>query len=262
MPTVLNLAAAGGIELGYASDMITDSMSALGLETSQLEGFVDQLAKTSQKSNTNIAQLGEGILTVGGTAKDLAGGTVELNTALGILADNGVKAGEGGTALRNIILSLSAPTDKAASEMERLGLEVFDANGKLRPLNETFQDLDGKLKQMTDQEKINVLNTLFNKVDLKSVNALLANSGERFDELSGYIRDSAGAAADMAETMNDNLKGKLTILGSALEGLGIEMYQEFQLPLKESAETAIASVDNITKSLKVANCLIVCRRLQ
>lgn len=250
LPTVLNLAAAGGIELGYASDMITDSMSALGLETSQLEGFVDQLAKTSQKSNTNIAQLGEGILTVGGTAKDLAGGTVELNTALGILADNGVKASEGGTALRNIILSLSAPTDKAASEMERLGLEVFDANGKLRPLNETFQDLDGKLKQMTDQEKINVLNTLFNKVDLKSVNALLANSGERFDELSGYIRDSAGAAADMAETMNDNLKGKLTILGSALEGLGIEMYQEFQLPLKESAETAIASVDNITRSLK------------
>ncbi len=94
LPTVLNLAAAGGIDLGYASDMVTDSMSALGLETNQLEGFVDQLAKTSQKSNTNIAQLGEGILTVGGTAKDLAGGTVELNTALGILADNGVKGAE------------------------------------------------------------------------------------------------------------------------------------------------------------------------
>lgn len=94
LPTVLNLAAAGGIDLGYASDMVTDSMSALGLETNQLEGFIDQLAKTSQKSNTNIAQLGEGILTVGGTAKDLAGGTVELNTALGILADNGVKGAE------------------------------------------------------------------------------------------------------------------------------------------------------------------------
>lgn len=94
LPTVLNLAAAGGIDLGYASDMVTDSMSALGLETNQLEGFVDQLAKTSQKSNTNIVQLGEGILTVGGTAKDLAGGTVELNTALGILADNGVKGAE------------------------------------------------------------------------------------------------------------------------------------------------------------------------
>lgn len=103
---------------------------------------------------------------------------------------------------------------------------------------------------MTDKEKTNVLNTLFNKVDLKSVNALLANSGERFDELNGYIRNSAGAAADMAETMNDNLKGKLTILGSALEGLGIEMYEEFEQPFKEAAETAIKSVDTISYSLK------------
>lgn len=250
LPTVLNLAAAGGIDLGYASDMVTDSMSALGLSTNQLEGFVDQLAKTSQKSNTNIAQLGEGILTVGGTAKDLAGGTVELNTALGILADNGVKGAEGGTALRNVILSLSAPTDVARKAMKELGLEVFDSNGKLRPLNETFQDLNSKLGEMSDEDRINVLNTMFNKVDLKSVNALLANSGERFDELSGYIRDSAGAAEDMAETMNDNLKGKLTILGSALEGLGIEMYEEFQQPLKEAAETAIKSVDSISASLK------------
>ena len=250
LPTVLNLAAAGGIDLGYASDMVTDSMSALGLSTNQLEGFVDQLAKTSQKSNTNIAQLGEGILTVGGTAKDLAGGTVELNTALGILADNGIKGAEGGTALRNMILSLSAPTDTARKAMEELGLEVFDAEGKLRPLNETFQDLNSKLGEMSDEDRINVLNTMFNKVDLKSVNALLANSGERFDELSGYIRDSAGAAEEMAETMNDNLKGKLTILGSALEGLGIEMYEEFQQPLKEAAETAIKSVDSISASLK------------
>ena len=250
LPTVLNLAAAGGIDLGYASDMVTDSMSALGLSTNQLEGFVDQLAKTSQKSNTNIAQLGEGILTVGGTAKDLAGGTVELNTALGILADNGVKGAEGGTALRNVILSLSAPTDTARKAMKELGLEVFDSNGKLRPLNETFQDLNSKLGEMSDEDRINVLNTMFNKVDLKSVNALLANSGERFDELSGYIRDSAGAAEEMAETMNDNLKGKLTILGSALEGLGIEMYEEFQQPLKEAAETAIKSVDSISASLK------------
>ena len=134
--------------------------------------------------------------------------------------------------------------------MEELGLEVFDANGKLRPLNETFQDLNGKLGEMSDEDRINVLNTMFNKVDLKSVNALLANSGERFDELSGYIRDSAGAAEDMAKTMNDNLKGKLTILGSALEGLGIEMYEEFQQPLKEAAETAIKSVDSISASLK------------
>lgn len=91
LPKVLNLAQAGGLDLAYASDLATDSMSALGVETDELETFTNQLAKTSQKANTNVAQLGEGILTVGGTAKVLKGGTVELNTQLGILADSGIK---------------------------------------------------------------------------------------------------------------------------------------------------------------------------
>ena len=223
LPTVLNLAAAGGLELGYASDVMTDAMSALGLETSQAEGFVDQLAKTSQKSNTSVGQLGEAILTVGGTAKVLAGGTTEMNTALGILADNGIKGAEGGTALRNVILSLSAPTDKAAKTMKELGLEVFDAQGNMRPLNDIFKDLDGTLSTMTQGEQTKVLSELFNKVDLKSVNALLANSGERFNELSGYISDSEGAAAAMADTMNNNLSGQLTLLKSGLEGAAISI---------------------------------------
>lgn len=250
LPTVLNLAAAGGLDLAYASDLVTDSMSSLGLETSQLEGFVDQLAKTSQKSNTSVGQLGEAILTVGGTAKVLAGGTTELNSALAILADNGVKGAEGGTALRNIILSLSAPTDVAAKQMERLGLKVFDAQGNMRPLNDIFKDLDKTLSKMTQGEQTRVLSKLFNKVDLKSVNALLANSGERFDELSGYISNADGAAAAMAETMNDNLKGRMTQLSSALEGLGIDIYEQMELPLKSMAEQAIESVGKLHDTLK------------
>ena len=130
------------------------------------ESFVDKMAKTSQKSNTSVAQLGEAILTVGGTAKVLAGGTTEMNTALGILADNGVKGAEGGTALRNVILSLSAPTDKAAKKMQELGLGVFDAQGNMRPLNDIFKDLDSTLSTMTQGEQTQVLNSIFNKVSV------------------------------------------------------------------------------------------------
>ena len=223
LPTVLNLAAAGGLELGYASDVMTDAMSALSLETSQAELFVDQLAKTSQKSNTNVAQLGEAILTVGGTAKVLSGGTTELNTALGILADNGIKGAEGGTALRNIILALTPSTDKAVAAFKKLGVETYDANGNLRPINETFAEMEGKLKNLSQEERTRVLSDIFNKTDLKSVNALLANSGERFDELSGYIDNASGAAADMADTMNNNLSGQLTLLKSGLEGAAISI---------------------------------------
>lgn len=238
LPTVLNLAAAGGLELGYASDVMTDAMSALGLSTKDAEGFVDQLAKTASKSNTSVAQLGEGILTVGGTAKVLAGGTTELNTALGILADNGIKGAEGGTALRNIILALTPTTDKAVAAFERLGVETYDANGNLKPINETFAEMDEKLKKLSQEERTRTLSDIFNKVDLKSVNALLANSGERFDELSGYIANADGAASDMAETMNNNLSGQLTLLKSALEGAGIAIGNAL-LPVIKQAVSAI-----------------------
>lgn len=249
LPTVLNLAAAGGMDLATASDMVTDSMSALGDAAGTTEGFVDKMAKTSQKSNTNVQQLGEAILTVGGTAKNLAGGVVEMNTVLGIFADNGVKGAEGGTALRNVILSLTAPTDKAKKQMEALGLQVFDANGNMRPLNETFNDLNGILGTMIQGEQTEVLNSIFNKVDLKSVNALLANSGERFDELSGYISDCDGAAADMAATMNDNLQGKVTILKSGLEGLGIAAYEKFKTPLTNAVENITEVIGQLQTDL-------------
>ena len=246
LPTVLNLAAAGGMDLATASDMVTDSMSALGDKAGTTESFVDKMAKTSQKSNTSVQQLGEALLTVGGTAKRLAGGVTEANTVLGIFADSGTKGAEGGTALRNVILSLTAPTDTAKKKMQELGLEVFDANGNMRPLNETFQDLNGILGDMTQGEQTEVLNTIFNKVDLKSVNALLANSGERFNELSGYIENSTGAAENMAATMNDNLQGKITILKSGLEGLGIAAYEKFETPLKN----AVTNITNVIGDLQ------------
>lgn len=250
LPTVLNLAAAGGMDLATASDMVTDSMSALGDMAGTADSFVDKMAKTSQKSNTSVAQLGEAILTVGGTAKSMAGGVDEMNTVLGILADNGIKGAEGGTALRNMILSLSAPTDTASAKMEELGLSVFDAEGKMRPMNDVFNDLNDILSTMTEGEQTQVLNTIFNKVDLKSVNALLANSGERFDELSGYIADCDGAAANMADTMNNNLQGSVTILQSALEGLGIAVYEQMEEPLKEAVKVGNGYIDELSAALK------------
>lgn len=249
LPKVLNLAAAGGLDLGYASDVVTDSMSALGLETDQLETFIDQLAKTSQKSNTSVAQLGEAILTVGGTAKILKGGTVELNTALGILADNGIKGAEGGTALRNIILSLSAPTNTAADALKSLGVTAFDSKGNFRSLDDTFIDLYKSLDKLTDQDKKEAITKIFNKTDLKAVESLLAMCGGRFDELSGAIEDSTGAAKNMADTMNDNLKGKITILGSSLEGLGIQVYEKMEKPLKKGVDTAIEAVGQLAERL-------------
>lgn len=221
LPTVLNLAAAGNMDLARASDMVTDAQSALGLSVEQAETMVDQMAKASSKTNTSVEQLGDAFLTVGGTAKNLKGGTQELAQMLGILADNGVKGSEGGTALRNVILSLSAPTDKAAAAIESLGLEVFDAEGNMRSMPEIMNDMNAAMSDMTQQDRTNVLNDIFNKVDLKSVNALLGTSADRFNEVGSAIDNAQGAAQQMAETQLDNLAGDVTLLQSATEGFYI-----------------------------------------
>ena len=223
LPTVLNLAAAGGLDLASASDMVTDAMSALGMKTSDANKMVDQMAKTASSTNTSVGQLGEGILTIGATAKSIKGGTAELNTALGILANNGIKGAEGGTHLRNVILSLQSPTDTAAAQMEALGLSVYDSEGNMRSLNDILGDLNTSMDGMTAEEKANIISKIFNKTDLSSVNALLANTGDTWTDLQTAIENSGGAAQQMADTQLDNLSGQFTILKSAVEGFAISI---------------------------------------
>lgn len=216
LPTVLNLAAAGNMDLATASDMVTDAQSALGLSTEETTVLVDQMAKTSSKTNTSVEQLGSAILTVGGTAKVLKGGTTELNAVLGILADNGIKGAEGGTALRNVMLSLMSPTKDAMGALEDLGVSVFDAEGNMRSLPEIMADINEATKGMTQEERTGYLSRIFNKRDLKAVEALLGASSERWSELFGAIGDSSGAAAKMASTQLNNLAGDLKIFKSAV----------------------------------------------
>jgi len=243
LPTVLNLAAAGGLDLASASDMVTDAMSALGMETKDADKMVDQMAKTASSTNTSVGQLGEGILTIGATAKSIKGGTAELNTALGILANNGIKGAEGGTHLRNVILSLQNPTDKAADALDALGVSVFDSEGNMRSLNDILGDLNTSMDGMTEEEKANIISKIFNKTDLSSVNALLANTGETWDELQTSIENSGGAAQQMADTQLDNLSGQLTILKSAVEGFAISIGESLMPMIKNIVSKIQSFVD-------------------
>ena len=252
LPTVLKLAGAGAMSLANASDMVTDSMSALGIAATEanLTQFSDQLAQTASKANTSVAQLGEAILTVGGTAKGLAGGTTELNTALGILADNGLKGAEGGTHLRNIILSLQNPTDKAAASLQSLGVDVYDAQGNMRGLNDVFKDLQGAMAGMDNASKDSILSTLFNKTDLTAANAMLSNCADRFDELSAAVENSAGACENMYAIQLDNLNGDIAILKSGLADLGISIYKDLNGPLREMTQLATSMVGELSDAYK------------
>jgi phage-related minor tail protein len=215
----------------------------MGIDES--EKMVDQMAKTASSTNTSVSQLGEGILTIGATAKSIKGGTAELNTALGILANNGIKGAEGGTHLRNVILSLQSPTDTAAACMEQLGLDVYDSEGNMRSLNDILGDLNKSMEGMTSADKNNIISTIFNKTDLSSVNALLANTGDTWDDLQQSIIDSGGAAQQMADTQLDNLSGQITILKSALEGLAISFGELLMPVIKQVVDVIQKMVDKL-----------------
>lgn len=246
LPTVLDLAAAGGIELAAASDMVTDASSALGLSIDETKIMIDQMAVASSKTNTSVAQLGDAILTVGGTAKTLKGGTQELTQVLGLMADNGIKASEAGTHMRNIMLAMTPATNAAAEAWASLGVEAYDSNGQLRNMSDIFGDLSAAMSDMTDQERTDTITAMFNKTDLSAVNALLDTSAERWREVSDAIGDYDGAATKMANTQLDNLAGDITLFQSALEGAQIAVSDGLTPTLREFVQFGSDGLSRLT----------------
>ena len=247
LPSTMNLASAAGMSIADASQLVVDSMAALGLEVGGVDRLIDQLAQTTRSSSTNMAQLGEGILTIGATARMLKGGTVELNAALAQLANYGLKGSEGGTKLRNIILSLAAPTNTAAdlmadlgaseadlaealegfdtgnakAMMDELGFSAFDMRGNFKPILQIFEELDAITANMSDADRTKALATIFNKRDLAGVEALLGGTGGKLAELTEKIEHSDGVAKQFKETMDGGIGGALDELKSAYEELKI-----------------------------------------
>lgn len=249
LPNVMDLAAAGNMELARASDMVTDSQTALGLSLDETEVLVDQMAKTSSKTNTSVSQLGDAMLTIGGTAKNLSGGTKELNQVLGLMADNGIKAGEAGTHLRNIILAMNPTTKDAKEAFDDLNFSAYDSQGNLREMSEIFGELKEKTADMTSQERQDIIGKIFNKTDLSTVNALLDTNAERWDEVAGAIDGASGAAEAMADTQLDNLQGDITLMQSAFEGLQIAISDEVTPDLRELVQTATKGLEWATEHI-------------
>ena len=249
LPGVLTLAAAGGMDLAKASDLVTDSMAALGLEISDMDSYMDMMARTSQKSNTDVQQLGEGILVAGATMKNAGQELDTLNVMLGVLANRGIKGSEGGTKLRNVIMSLTSPTSAAAKELDSLGISVTDSSGNIREMNEIFEDLNEKLGGLSESDKMNALSNIFNKQDLAAVNALLSGTGDEMNNLYNELANAEGAALQMSETMESGLAGSVRSLKSAYEGLQITIGEQFSDMAGEVVGDVTSLVRDVTTIL-------------
>ena len=264
LPNVMNLASAGAFDLAKASDMLTDTQTALGWDLERTKQAVDEWAKAASTGNTSVEQLGDAFLTVGGLARELNGGfvklangtkapvdgTQELEIALTAMANAGVKGSEAGTHMRNMLLKLSSPTAEGTKQLEAMGVAVFDNEGKMRSLSDIFGDLNGKLGEMTQQDKIQAISDLFNTRDLASAEALLNAVGEDWDEIGASILDSKGAAEKMKETQLDNLAGDITYFKSALDGAKIALSDGLSPALRKFVQAGTDGLTKFTEKLK------------
>lgn len=264
LPNVMSLAAAGGMDLARASDMVTDTQTAFGISAERTSQMVDEMAKAASTGNTSVEQLGDAFLTVGGLAKELNGGFVtladgtkkpvdgvqEMEIALTAMANAGIKGSEAGTHMRNMLMKLSSPTDAGAKQMEALGVSIFDSEGKMRSLQDIMGDLNTALGNLTQEQKIQAISDLFNARDLASAEALLGAVGQDWNEIGAAILDSDGAATDMANIQLDNLAGDITLFKSALEGAQITISDQLTPTLREFVQFGTEGVSQLSTAFQ------------
>lgn len=229
---VLKLSSAGNIDLAHASDLVTDSMSAMGIEVDQLEDYLDVMTATSQNSNTEIDELGEAFITAGGKLRDLGIDFNEGAVALGLMADEGIKGSEAGRGLSAILTNLTSPTGQAKKAIEELGISFFDANGDFIGVEESLKLVDGALDGMTQEQQAMYKSMIAGKEHSSTFSALMNGLGDDFDNLSDDIDNSKGALDEMYDVMTDNLKGEIDTLTSGLSEAGIAIFKNLQPALE------------------------------
>lgn len=246
---VLQLAAASNMDLADASQIVTDNISTFNLEASQSTHLADMMAYAQANSSTTAAELGEAYKNCGANM-NAAGQDIETTTSfLEALANNGLRSSEAGTSLAAIMRDLTSKMKDGKIAIGDTSVTVMDSNGNFRDMTDVLKDVESATDGMGDAQKQAALMATFTSDSIKGLNMLL-NTGA--DQVAGYeesLRNCSGAASDMADTMQDNLQGKLTELSSATEGLGIAVYDYISGPLQGGVELLTDVVSGLTDAI-------------
>lgn len=220
---VMNLAAASGEDLGTTSDIVTDALTAFGMSAKDSGHFADILAAASSNANTNVSMMGETFKYAAPVAGAMGYSAEDAAVAIGLMANSGIKASQAGTALRTGLTNLAKPTDTMQAAMDKYGITLSDSSGKMYSMRELMVQLREKMGGLETQEQTAAAAAIFGKNAMSGWLAVINASDEDFNKLTGAIDNCDGSAEKMANTMNDNLEGQLTILKSALQELAISI---------------------------------------
>ncbi|MGM9677570.1 MAG: phage tail tape measure protein [Butyricicoccus sp.] len=262
LPSVLNLAAAADMDLGEASDIVTDYLTAFGLSADDASTFVDQLAFAMANSNTDVTMLGEAFKNCAATAGSMGYSVEDVTAALMTMADAGIKGGEAGTALNTIMTRLATDTKGCATELKQYGIEVYDTEGNMNSLSSILNGMITIWSDLTDEQQANLSKTIAGTNQYSSFQTIMqglsdtaVETGKSFNDYSAALADCEGTAEKMAATMQDNLAGQLTTLKSTLETIGIQISTILTPALSQivtwlqNAATAFANLDEGTKKV-------------
>ena len=247
---VMNLAAASGEDLGTVSDIVTDSMTAFGLKAKDSGHFADVLAKASSSSNTNVAMMGETFKYVAPLAGSMKYSIEDTATAIGLMANAGIKGSQAGTSLRSIITRLVKPPKDAATALNALGISTTKADGSMKPLRETMAELREKFSGLTESQKASYASSIAGQEAMSGLLAIVNASDSDFNKLQKAIDNSSGAAKKQADVMNNNLQGALYDLGSVAESVGIGIYEDIKTPLTKAVGVGTAQLRVLSNKLK------------
>ena len=256
-PGVLSLASASGEDLATVSDILTDAMTGFGDSASDATRYADVLATTQAKSNTTVGMLGEAFTYVSSLAGTYSYSLEDVSTALGVMANAGVKGSMAGTSLSSVITRLGTNTSGARDAIEALGVQFYNTDGTARPLGDVLVDLCDATANMTTEQKASLASTVAGAEAQKGLLAILNQGSSAYTDLNQKLKESSGNADEMAGTLESGLGGAIRSLSSAWEGFKIKLAQKFEVPLSDLihkfanfiTDSAIPALDNFVSAI-------------
>lgn len=248
---IMNLAAASGEDLATTSDIVTDALTAFGLTAQDSAHFADILAQASSNANTNVSMMGETFKYVAPVAGAMGYSAEDVATAVGLMANSGIKASQAGTSLRTMLSRMAKPTKEVQAAMDALGISLTDSDGNMKSFHEVMGDLRAGFGGLSEAESITMATMLGGQEAMSGLLAIVNASDADYQKLTDSISACDGAAASMADTMQNNLEGQFTILGSTAQGLALEVYDSIKEPMTDITKLGIDAVSNLTDGFKI-----------
>lgn len=249
---LMSLAAASGEDLGTTSDIVTDALTAFGMAAKDSGRFADVMAMAANATNTDVAKMGDTFKYVAPVAGALGYSIEDTAVAIGLMANNGIKASQAGTSLRSLLTNLTHPVGQAEDAINDLGISITNADGSVKPLSQTLQELRSKFGALSEAERAQYAAMLAGQEGMSGLLAIVNASDQDFADLTEQINNSSGAAEEMADIMMDNLAGKFELFTGSLDSMKLSLGEKFKPYLIEALDWLTNKVPDVENALLTA----------